>query len=97
MQDHGRNSGLILDDRENGIFRVHRSSFVDPEILARERALIFDKSWLFAGHVSEFPKPGDFVTRSQGGRPLILAHGDDGEIRVFLNTCRHRGNLVCRE
>jgi p-cumate 2,3-dioxygenase alpha subunit len=97
MQDGGRYSGLILDDRENGIFRVHRSSFVDQEILARERALIFDKSWLFAGHVSELPNPGDFVTRSQGGRPLILAHGDDGEIRVFLNTCRHRGNLVCRE
>jgi p-cumate 2,3-dioxygenase alpha subunit len=97
INDGGRYSGLVLDDRENGIFRVHRSSFVDQDILARERAQVFDKSWLFAGHVSEFPNPGDFVTRSVGGRPLILAHGDDGDIRIFLNTCRHRGNLVCRE
>ena len=94
----GRNSAaLILDDRGDGIFRVHRSVFVDPEILEQERALVFDRCWLFAGHASEFPNPGDFVTRSVAGRPLILVHGEDGEIRALLNTCRHRGNLVCRE
>jgi phenylpropionate dioxygenase-like ring-hydroxylating dioxygenase large terminal subunit len=97
MSGESRFSGLILDDRENGIFRVHRSSFVDHEILARERAVIFDKSWLFAGHATEFPGPGDFVTRSVAGRPVILARGDDGKVRALLNTCRHRGNLVCRE
>jgi p-cumate 2,3-dioxygenase subunit alpha len=97
MPDGSNTAGLILDDREDGIFRVHRSAFVDREIFEQERARIFDRSWLFAGHVSEFPKPGDFVTRSVAGRPVILAHGDDGKIRVLMNTCRHRGNLVCRE
>jgi p-cumate 2,3-dioxygenase alpha subunit len=90
-------SGLVIDDRGEGLFRVHRSAFVDPEILALERELIFDKSWLFAGHTSEFPEPGDFVTRHVGGRPLILVRSEDGEFRALLNTCRHRGNLVCRE
>ena len=90
-------AGLILDDREEGIFRVHRSAFVDQEIFELERSQIFDKSWLFAGHISEFSQPGDFITRHVGGRPLILVNGDDGQIRALLNTCRHRGNLVCRE
>ena len=62
--DGSRLSGLIIDDRESGIFRVHRSAFVSDEIFALERSLIFDKSWLFAGHVTEFPRPGDFVTRT---------------------------------
>jgi len=98
MDTQVRNAaGLVLDDREDGIFRVHRSAFVDKDIFEAERRLIFDKSWLFAGHVSEFPKPGDFITRNVGGRPLILVHSDDGQIRALLNTCRHRGNLVCRE
>jgi p-cumate 2,3-dioxygenase subunit alpha len=97
MPDGSNTAGLILDDREDGIFRVHRSVFVDREIFEQERVRIFDRSWLFAGHVSEFPKPGDFVTRSVAGRPVILSHGDDGKFRVLLNTCRHRGNLVCRE
>ena len=88
---------LVNDDREDGIFRVHRSVFVDKDIFERERELVFDRSWLFAGHVSEFAKQGDFITRRVAGRPLILIHGHDGEIRALLNTCRHRGNLVCRE
>ncbi|MGE3301487.1 MAG: Rieske 2Fe-2S domain-containing protein [Hyphomonadaceae bacterium] len=90
-------SPLLLDDRESGIFRINRRAFVDEEILRLERERIFDRCWLFAGHQSEFPNPGDFVTRSVAGRPLILCTGDDGKVRVMLNTCRHRGNLVCRE
>ncbi|MDP3175432.1 MAG: aromatic ring-hydroxylating dioxygenase subunit alpha [Phenylobacterium sp.] len=98
MPDFGHNeSSLIIDDKDSGIFRIHRTAFVDREIFERERAQVFDKSWLFAGHTSEFPNPGDFITRSVAGRPLILVRSDDGEVRVLLNTCRHRGNLVCRE
>ena len=44
---------------------------------------------------SEIVKPGDFVTRRVGGRPLILVR--DGAAHAFLNTCPHRGNIVCRE
>ena len=98
MDGHGGNAaGLIIDDRDAGIFRVHRSAFVDPSIFEAERAQIFDKSWLFAGHTSEFPNPGDFVTRQVAGRPVILVRSDDGVFRALLNTCRHRGNLVCRQ
>jgi len=97
MQEARNAAGLILDDRESGIFRVHRSAFVDNTIFELERSRIFDRSWLFAGHASEFPEPGDFVTRTVAGRPLILVRSDDGKIRALMNTCRHRGNLVCRE
>jgi p-cumate 2,3-dioxygenase alpha subunit len=90
-------AGLIIDDRESGIFRIHRSVFTDNDILELERERVFDHSWLFAGHASEVPNPGDFITRSVGGRPIIMVHGDDGEVRVFMNTCRHRGNIVCRD
>jgi p-cumate 2,3-dioxygenase alpha subunit len=97
MPETCNTAGLIVDDREEGIFRIHRSAFVDREIFELERSRIFDRCWLFAGHVSEFPKPGDFITRTVAGRPLILINSDDGKIRALLNTCRHRGNLVCRD
>ena len=31
------------------------------------------------------------------GRPVIFRRDSKGEIRLFLNTCRHRGAMVCRE
>ena len=68
-----------------------------PDILELERERIFDRCWLYAGHESEVREPGDFVTRRIAGRPVIVTRGQDGMIRVLLNSCTHRGALVCRE
>ncbi len=88
---------FVIDDRDAGIFRVNRRVFTDPECLERERRRVFDKCWIYAGHESEVPHAGDFQSRNVAGRPMILARGDDGKVRVLLNTCTHRGALVCRQ
>ena len=88
---------LLDDDRSRGVFRVARRAFTDPDILARERAAIFNQSWLYVGHGSEIPQPGDFLTRKVAGRDVIFTRAKDGMVRAFFNTCPHRGALVCRE
>ena len=90
-------SPLVVDDRENGLFRVHRSAFTSDEILALEKELIFDRAWVYVGHESEVPTPNDFVTRRVAGRTVIFNRDRSGQVRVLLNTCRHRGAEVCRE
>jgi p-cumate 2,3-dioxygenase subunit alpha len=87
-------SRFVIDDRETPRFRVHRSAMVEPEILEEERRLIFDRSWLFVGHESEIPDPHDFRARRVGGRPIILARHTDGSVRVFINSCPHRGMQI---
>ncbi len=89
--------GYLEDDRSRGVFRVARRAFTDPAILAREREVIFNTSWLYVAHESELPAPGDFLSRRVGGRELLLARGKDGTLRCFYNTCPHRGAMVCRE
>jgi p-cumate 2,3-dioxygenase alpha subunit len=87
----------MIDDRPaDGLFRVNRAALVDEGVFARERAAIFDRCWLYVGHSSEVPQPGDFRARTVAGRPLVLWRGSDGVVRVFFNTCRHRGAQVCR-
>ncbi len=88
---------LVIDDRERGIFRVHRSVFTSPEIFEMEQRLIFDKVWLYLGHESELKQPNDFVTRTLAGRPLIFLRDGEGRVRVLINACSHRGSTVCRE
>jgi p-cumate 2,3-dioxygenase subunit alpha len=87
---------LIIDDQDAGLFRVNRRAFTDPEILEQERRRVFDKCWIYVGHGSEVPHAGDYRSRYVAGRPIILVRGDDHVIRVLLNTCTHRGSIVCR-
>jgi p-cumate 2,3-dioxygenase subunit alpha len=88
---------LIIDDQKAGIFRINRRAFTENEYLEREHARVFGKCWIYAGHESEIPQPGDFRSRRVAGRSLILVRGDDGVVRVLFNTCTHRGSLVCRQ
>ena len=89
--------GLVIDNRRDGLFRVNRQAFTDPDILALEHERVFERTWIYAGHTSEVPNPGDFRSRKVAGRPVILVRGADGAARVLLNTCTHRGAQVCRE
>jgi hypothetical protein len=44
---------LVLDNREDGVFRVHRSVFTDPQIMALEQRHVFEQCWIYAGHASD--------------------------------------------
>ena len=87
---------LIVDDRQRGFFRVHRSSMTSVDLFQQEREKIFDRCWIYLGHESEVENPGDYRRRTIAGRPLFFARGKDRQVRVFLNTCPHRGALICR-
>ncbi|MBT3792316.1 MAG: Rieske 2Fe-2S domain-containing protein [Rhodospirillales bacterium] len=91
------NGSLIIDNAAEGVFQVNRAAMIEPSIFDAEQRRVFDKVWVYFGHESEVPSPGDFRTRTLVGRPLILVHGDDGVIRAFINSCPHRGAEVCRE
>jgi phenylpropionate dioxygenase-like ring-hydroxylating dioxygenase large terminal subunit len=83
-----------LVDPQRGL--LDRRMFADPEIYRLEQERVFARCWLFIGHESEIPSSGDFVSTYMGENPIILCRIANGEIRAFLNMCRHRGNRVCR-
>lgn len=90
-------SGLVVEDANCGAFRVHRSAMTSERVFDLEQERIFDRCWLYVGHDSEIPTPGDYVRRTVAERPLIMIRGRDGEIRVLYNTCPHRGAMVARQ
>src|SRR5262245_61810220 len=89
-------SNWVVEDIPAGTFRVHRKALFDEAVFQSEVESIFERCWLYVGHESEIPSPGDFRARDVGNRPLLFWHGHDGVKRVFYNSCRHRGALVCR-
>jgi 3-phenylpropionate/trans-cinnamate dioxygenase subunit alpha len=85
-------TGLV--DTEQGL--LSRRIFIEPEIYQRELERIFARCWLYLCHDSQVPLPGDFYTTYMGEDPVLVVRGSDGEVRAFLNVCRHRGNRLCR-
>ena len=71
------------------------SIYTDPAIYERELRQIWHKVWVYVGHVSEVPKPNDFVMKSIGPEPVLMTRDARGEIHLMHNRCPHRGNRVC--
>lgn len=91
----GRNR-YVNEDRERMSFTLNREVLVSPAILEQEMRAIFDKSWIYLGHGSEISEAGAFRTRQIAGRPVIFCCDRRGIARALLNSCRHRGALVCQ-
>ena len=88
----GYRPGLV--DLASG--QISREIFVNEEIYAEEQERIFARAWLFVGHESQIPNPGDFAASRMGEEAVILTRDRAGEVHVFLNSCRHRVMKVCR-
>ncbi len=83
----------LVDDK-TGL--ISRRIFFDSEIYAQELKDVFARTWLFLGHESMIPESGDYVTNYMGEDPVIVWRDKNRKIRVFLNSCRHRGMRLCR-
>ena len=67
--------------------------YSDEEQLRRERARIFARSWQYAARSSTSASrevPHDRRRR----RPVLVTRDGEGELRAFLNVCRHRGAVL---
>ncbi len=70
------------------------SWYSDPDVLRREYEGIFGRFWQYAGHLGELSEPGSFVATRVGRLPVLLVRDREGELRGFVNVCRHRGSIL---
>lgn len=66
-----------------------KSVYTDPAFLALEQAGIFAKDWICAGRAETLPNPGDYLTLTLAGEPILVLRDATG-IRAMSNVCRHR-------
>ncbi len=88
----------LIDDRPaDGVFRISRIMFNDPELFALEMQHIFESGWVFLGMASQVEKPNDFLTAQIGRVPVIVMRDKAGELRCFLNACPHKGARIASQ
>lgn len=77
-------------------------TYTNPELFELEYEALFLERWQFVGHVNDIPNSGDYMTSDIGRDNVVVLRDKAGELRAFLNVCRHRasrifeGNGSCR-
>jgi phenylpropionate dioxygenase-like ring-hydroxylating dioxygenase large terminal subunit len=67
-----------------------KSVYTSTEFVALEERHIFAHDWICAGRAETLPNPGDFLTLTLAGEPVIVLRDRDGQVRAMSNVCRHR-------
>ncbi len=76
-------------------YGLPRPMYHDELLYRAEMESIWRGGWLFAGHSCQIPKPGDYFTYEVDGDSVIVVRGNDSQVHVLFNVCRHRGSIIC--
>ena len=84
-------------DQKPDVFRVPATNYFEPERWKVEVDRIFKRMPLMLGFTAELREPGSYKAMEVAGVPVLIARGQDGEARAFVNMCSHRGAIVVQE
>ncbi len=73
------------------------TAYTDPDRLQLELARIWYRNWVYVCRSGELPAARSFRTFEVGNQRLLLVRDEEGGVRAFHNTCRHRGAAMCLE
>jgi phenylpropionate dioxygenase-like ring-hydroxylating dioxygenase large terminal subunit len=76
-------------------YALDRAFYFDQQVYQTELKQLFFKHWLYAGHSVQLAKPGDYFTFEIERESIIICRTKRGEIKAFMNVCRHRGSRIC--
>lgn len=69
----------------------------DRDLFDIEMVRVFGRAWVWLGDTEDLQQPGDYITGRIGTQPVLVVRTAAGEIKGFLNNCRHRASGVLFE
>ena len=71
--------------------------YIDSQVFNEEKHAVLFSSWSGLAVTADVPEIGDAVPLTFVGMPLLVIRDKSNTVRVFQNTCRHRGMILVEE
>ncbi|MEM9544658.1 MAG: SRPBCC family protein [Bacteroidota bacterium] len=81
----------IKQDADGKTAEIDIDRYVSKERFENERRVLFQNHPIIFGPVGQVKNQGDYFLHDASGIPILVVKGKDGQVRAFLNMCRHRG------
>jgi len=78
-------------EQAQGLPNAH---YIDPDVFEEEKHAVLFSSWAGLAVAADVPQIGDAKPIEFLGIPLLLVRDRDNTVRVFQNSCRHRGMIL---
>jgi phenylpropionate dioxygenase-like ring-hydroxylating dioxygenase large terminal subunit len=69
-------------------------AYFDPGLAQRERERVFARAWQYVGHLGDLGDGPGYLATRVGDFPIVVTRDREGQLRAFLNVCRHRGSVL---
>ncbi|RXG83873.1 aromatic ring-hydroxylating oxygenase subunit alpha [Bradyrhizobium zhanjiangense] len=93
-----REAGDAADEYYIGLRRLEKTlpkwTYFDPAQYDRELKAIWYKEWNYVCRAEAIEK-GSFRRHAIGDQDVLIVRDEQGNLRAFHNTCRHRGSRLC--
>jgi Rieske 2Fe-2S family protein len=71
--------------------------YFDPDWYRHELERVFYDNWLYLCHASTLAEKRAFRRFRIGTQEIFVLRDDQGMLRGFHNSCRHRGSILCQQ
>lgn len=86
--------GKGTTDLAESTLRIDTGRYLDLERHEQEKQLLFREYPQLVGLSCDLPGPNDYFALEVADVPVLVTRNKAGELRAFLNVCRHRGARV---
>src|SRR5438046_8613185 len=81
---------VVIPDR----IQMKPEDYAQGDAFQAEKRTVFSTEWLPVCAEAQLARPGDFLSATVGGWGVVAVRGQDGEVRVLRNACRHQNMPV---
>ena len=85
--------GIVIEPPPDDTF-MDPAGYFSQKLFDLEMRVVYPRSWVFVGDLSQLRSPGDYVTETIGTEPVMVVRGRDGTLRAFVNVCPHRASTL---